>query len=193
MFRVAFRTLLLASGNVANFSALTTGMPPGVSEIVNQALEEWIEAALQKLAEQEWIEATNRAEEIGKTLEALGLTPYFQIPRRRQQLSSFFWRLEEQCRELLHEITDEEILPALTPSAEPYSDSRFLALEIHARAARRLEMLGRHFGNDPAYGENQQRLAGAFSAAEKVKSGLGITATDLARLREILLGRQDVS
>jgi hypothetical protein len=54
-------------------------------------------------------------------------------------------------------------------------------------------MLGRHFGNDPAYGENQQRLAGAFSAAEKVKSGLGITATDLARLREILLGRQDVS
>ncbi|MCA3283390.1 MAG: hypothetical protein ING16_11005 [Roseomonas sp.] len=193
VFRVAFRTLLLASGNVANFSALTTGMPPGVSEIVNQALEEWIEAALQKLAEQEWIEATNRAEEIGKTLEALGLTPYFQIPRRRQQLSSFFWRLEEQCRELLHEITDEEILPALTPSAEPYSDSRFLALEIHARAARRLEMLGRHFGNDPAYGENQQRLAGAFSAAEKVKSGLGITATDLARLREILLGRQDVS
>jgi hypothetical protein len=193
VFRAAFRTLLLASGNVANFTALTTGMPPGVSEIVIQALEEWIEATLPKLAEQDWIEATNRAEEIGKTLEALGLTPFFQIPRRRQQLSSFFWRLEEHCRELLREITDEEILPALTPNAEPYSDSRFLAVESHARAARRLEMLGRHFGNDPAYGENQQRLARAFGAAEKVKSDLGITATDLARLGEILLGRQDVS
>ncbi len=193
VFRVAFRTLLLASGNVANFTALTTGMPPGVSEIVIQALEEWIEATLPKLAEQDWIEATNRAEEIGKTLEALGLTPFFQIPRRRQQLSSFFWRLEEHCRELLREITDEEILPALTPNAEPYSDSRFLAVESHARAARRLEMLGRHFGNDPTYGENQQRLARAFGAAEKVKSDLGITATDLARLGEILLGRQDVS
>ncbi|MCA3414225.1 MAG: hypothetical protein INF84_06450 [Roseomonas sp.] len=193
VFRVAFKTLLLESGNVANFSALTSGMPPGVSEIVIQSLEEWIETALPRLAEQDWIEATNRAEEIGKTLEALGLTPYFQIPRRRQQLSSFFWRLEEHCREIIREIIDEEILPALTPNAEPYSDSRFLAVESHARAARRLEILGRHFGNDPAYGENQQRLARAFGAAEKVKSDLGITATDLARLGEILLGRQDIS
>jgi hypothetical protein len=190
---VAFKTLLLESGNVANFSALTSGMPQGVSEIVIQSLEEWIETALPRLAEQDWIEATNRAEEIGKTLEALGLMPYFQIPRRRQQLSSFFWRLEEHCREIIREIIDEEILPALTPNAEPYSDSRFLAVESHARAARRLEILGRHFGNDPAYGENQQRLARAFGAAEKVKSDLGITATDLARLREILLGRQDIS
>ncbi|MCA3350728.1 MAG: hypothetical protein INF97_09060 [Roseomonas sp.] len=193
VFRAAFRTLLLASGNVANFTALTAGMPPGASEVVIQALEEWIEAALPKLAEQDWIEATNRAEEIGKTLEALGLTPYFQIPRRRQQLSSFFWRLEEHCREVLLEIIDEEILPALNPSTEPYSDNRLLAVESHARAARRLEILGRHFGNDPVYGENQQRLARAFDAAEKVKSDLGITATDLARLREILLDRQDVS
>lgn len=193
VFRAAFRTLLLASGNVANFTALTSGMAPGVSEIVIQALEEWIEAALPKLAEQDWIEATNRAEEIGKTLEALGLTPFFQIPRRRQQLSSFFWRLEEHSREVLLEIIDEEILPALNPSTEPYSDGRLLAAESHARAARRLEILGRHFGNDPVYGENRQRLAKAFDAAEKVKSDLGITATDLARLREILLGRQDVS
>ena len=193
VFRVAFKTLLLESGNVANFSALTSGMLPGVSEIVIQSLEEWVETALPRLAEQDWIEATNRAEEIGKTLEALGLMPYFQIPRRRQQLSSFFWRLEEHCREIIREIIDEEILPALTPNAEPYSDSRFLAVESHARAARRLEILGRHFGNDPAYGENQQRLARAFGAAEKVKSDLGITATDLARLREILLGRQDIS
>ncbi|MCA3405835.1 MAG: hypothetical protein INF54_00755 [Roseomonas sp.] len=193
VFRVAFKTLLSGSGNVANFSALASGMPPGVSEIVIQSLEEWVETALPRLAEQDWIEATNRAEEIGKTLEALGLMPYFQIPRRRQQLSSFFWRLEEHCREIIREIIDEEILPALTPNAEPYSDSRFLAVESHARAARRLEILGRHFGNDPAYGENQQRLARAFGAAEKVKSDLGITATDLARLREILLGRQDIS
>lgn len=192
-FRVAFKTLLLESGSVANFSALTSGMPPGISEIVVQSLEEWIETALPRLAEQDWIEATNRAEDIGKTLEALGLMPYFQIPRRRQQLSSFFWRLEEHCREIIREIIDEEILPALTPNAEPYSDSRFLAVESHARAARRLEILGRHFGNDPAHGENQQRLARAFGAAEKVKSDLGITTTDLARLREILLGRQDIS
>ena len=193
VFRVAFKTLLLESGSVANFSALTSGMPPGVSEIVIQSLEEWIETALPRLAEHDWIEATNRAEEIGKTLEALGLVPYFQIPRRRQQLSSFFWRLEEHCRELIREIINEEILPALTPNAEPYSDSRFLAVESHARAARRLEILGRQFGNDPAYDENQQRLARAFGAAEKVKSELGITATDLARLGEILLGRQDIS
>jgi hypothetical protein len=95
VFRAALKTLLLASGNAANFNALSSGMPPGISEIVIQCLEEWIEAALPRLAEQDWIEATNKAEEIGRTLEALGLIPYFQIPRRRQQLSSFFWRLEE--------------------------------------------------------------------------------------------------
>ena len=190
VFRAAFRTLLLASGNAAIFSALTSGMPPGIPEIVIQGLEEWIETALPRLNEQEWIEATNRAEEIGRTLEALGLTPFFQIPRRRQQLSSFFWRLEEHCREMLREITDEEILPTFSPSTEAYADGRFLSVETYARTARRLELLGRHFGNDPAYDEHQQRLAKAFAAAERAKDQLGITAMDLARLGEILLGRQ---
>jgi hypothetical protein len=193
VFRAAFKTLLLASGNAANFAALGSGMPGGIYEIVIQSLEDWIEAALPGLAEQDWIEATNKAEEIGRTVEALGLTPYFQIPRRRQQLSSFFWRLEEYCREMLLEITDGQILPALTPSAEPYSDERLLLVEGHARLAQRLEILGRHFGNDPAYDENQKRLAKAFSLAKKTKSGLGITAMDLARLSEILLRRKDVS
>ena len=193
VFRAAFRTLLLASENAAAFSSLASGMPPGISEIVIQSLEEWIETALPKLAEQDLIEATNRAEEIGKTLEALALTPLFQIPRRRQQLSAFFWRLEEHCREMLLEIIDEEILPALEPSPEAYSDDHFLLLEIHARAARRLEILGRHFGNDPAYEETHQRLVRAFSAAEKIKAQLGITAMDLARLGEILLGRAKIS
>jgi hypothetical protein len=193
VFRVAFKTLLLASGNAANFTALSSGMPSGISEIVIQCLEEWIEAALPRLAEQDWNEATNKAEEIGRTLEAFGLIPYFQIPRRRQQLSSFFWRLEEYCREMMLEIIDEEILPALTPNAEPFSDDRFLSIEGNARLARRLETLGRRFGNDPSYGENQKRLAKALSIAEKTKTDLGITAMDLARLNEILLGRSDVS
>lgn len=193
VFRAAFRTLLLSSENAAAFTSLASGMPPGVSEIVIQSLEEWIETALPKLAEQDLIEATNSAEEIGKTLEALALTPLFQIPRRRQQLSAFFWRLEEHCREMLLEIIEEEILPALEPSPEAYSDDRFLMLEIHARAARRLEILGRHFGNDPAYEETHQRLVRAFSAAEKIKVQLGITTMDLARLGEILLGRQKIS
>jgi hypothetical protein len=190
IFRAAFRTLLLASGNVAAFTALASGMPPGTSEIVTQSLEEWVEIALTKLAEQELIEATDRAEEIGKTLEAMSLTPFFQIPRRRQQLSSFFWRLEEHCREMLLEIIEEEILPALVPGAEAYADERFFSLEGYARAARRLEILGRHFGNDPGYDEIQQRLIKAFATAQKDQAQLGITMMDLARLEEILLGRQ---
>lgn len=190
IFRAAFRTLLLASGNVAAFTALASGMPPGTSEIVTQSLEEWVEIALTKLAEQELIEATDRAEEIGKTLEAMSLTPFFQIPRRRQQLSSFFWRLEEHCREMLLEIIEEEMLPALVPGAEAYADERFFSLEGYARAARRLEILGRHFGNDPGYDEIQQRLIKAFATAQKDQAQLGITMMDLARLEEILLGRQ---
>lgn len=190
VFRAAFRTLLMQSGSVPSFSALASGMPPGISEIVIQNLEEWIETALTRLNEQEWFEATDRAEEIGKTLEALALAPFFQIPRRRQQLSAFFWRLEEHCREMLLEILNEEILPALHPKDEAYSDARFITLETYARTARRLEMLGRHFGNDPAYDEIRQRLMKAFSDAEKSSATLGMTAMDLARLSEILLGRE---
>ena len=189
VFRAAFRTLLLSSGDASAFTPLTSGMPPGISEVVIQSLEEWIETALPELAEQDLFEATSRAEEIGKTLEALGLLPFFQIPRRRQQLSAFFWRLEEHCRAMLLEVTDEEILPALTPSPEAYPDERFMMLENYARVARRLEILGRHFGNDPAYDEYQQRLVRAFAGAEKMKQQLGITSMDLARLGEILFGR----
>jgi hypothetical protein len=90
---------------------------------------------------------------------------------------------------MLLEITDEEILPALAPSLVAYSDDRFMMLENYARAARRLEILGRHFGNDPAYDEYQQRLVRAFASAAKMKPQLGITEMDLARLGEILFGR----
>ena len=90
---------------------------------------------------------------------------------------------------MLLEVTDEEILPALTPSPEAYPDERFMMLENYARVARRLEILGRHFGNDPAYDEYQQRLVRAFAGAEKMKQQLGITSMDLARLGEILFGR----
>ena len=193
VFRAAFLTLLLASGDAAAFTSLTSGMPPGISEIVIQSLEEWIETALPKLAEQDLIEGASRAEEIGKTLDALGLAPFFQIPRRRQQLSAYFWRLEEHCRAMLLEIMDEEILPVLASSPEAYSDDRFMMLENYARAARRLEILGRHFGNDPAYDEYQQRLVRAFASAEKMNRQLGITAMDLARLGEILFGRDKIS
>jgi hypothetical protein len=193
VFRAAFRTLLLASGNIAGFSALASGMPPGISEIVIQTLEEWIETSLPQLNELEWVEAVDQAEEIGRALEALSLTPFFQIPRQRQQLSAFFWRLEEYCRGMFLEILEEEILPAIQADIEAYSDARFITLESHARNARRLEILGRQFGNDPAYDEIRQRLLKAFATAERAKTPLSMTATDLARLCEILLGRGRVS
>jgi hypothetical protein len=165
-------------------------MPPGTSEIVIENLENWLDVALPKLPDYEPYEAAERAEEIGKTMEALGLTPFFQIPRRRRQLSALFWRLEEYCRMMLLEIIDEQVLPALAPSAEAFSDAAFAQLERDARAARRLEILGRHFGNDPSYDEIQQRLIQAFNAARKDMSSVSITQMDLLRLGEILLGRE---
>ena len=191
VFAAAFRTLLRSVRNSSAFAGLAAGgMPPGTSEIVIENLENWLDVALPKLPDYEPYEAAERAEEIGKTMEALGLTPFFQIPRRRRQLSALFWRLEEYCRMMLLEIIDEQVLPALAPSAEAFSDAAFAQLERDARAARRLEILGRHFGNDPSYDEIQQRLIQAFNAARKDMSSVSITQMDLLRLGEILLGRE---
>jgi hypothetical protein len=66
----------------------------------------------------------------------------------------------------------------------------FAQLERQSRAARRLEILGRHFGNDPSYEETQQRVIKAFVAAKKDPEGLAISPVDLVRLGEILLGRE---
>jgi len=191
VFSATFRTLLRAVRNPSAFAALVAGgMPPGTSEIVIENLESWIEGTLPKLADCEASEAAERAEELGKMVETLGQTPFFQIPRRRKQLSSFFWRLEEHCRVLLLEIVNEQILPALTPSSAPFSDIAFAQLERQSRAARRLEILGRHFGNDPSYEETQQRVMRAFVAASKKSEALAITQVDLLRMGEILLGRE---
>jgi hypothetical protein len=193
IFAVAFRTLLRTIRNPSAFATLAAGgMPPGTSEIVIESLEEWINTALPKLPDYEPYDAVERAEEIGKTIETLGLTPFFQIPRRRRQLSAFFWRLEEYCRVMLIEIINEEILPIFTPSGEPFSDAAFAQLERQARVARRLEILGRHFGNDPMYDENQQRLIKAFSGVRKDMNSLSVTSVDLLRLGEILLGREKI-
>ncbi len=191
VFSATFRTLLRAVRNPSAFASLVAGgMPPGTSEIVIENLENWIEGTLPKLAECEASEAAERAEELGKMVEILGQTAFFQIPRRRKLLSSFFWRLEEHCRVLLLEIVNEQILPALTPSSAPFSDIAFAQLERQSRAARRLEILGRHFGNDPSYDEAQQRVIKAFVAARKGSEGLAITPVDLLRLGESLLGRE---
>jgi len=190
VFAAAFRTLLSQVPNSSAFAALAAGgMPPGTSEIIIENLEAWIDTALPELPYYEPYAAAERAEEIGKTMEALGLTPFFQIPRRRRQLSALFWRLEEYCRVMMLEIVDEQILPALAPPAEPFSDLAFVQLERDARAARRLEILGRHFGNDPSYDEIQQRLIKAFTAARKDLASVSLTQVDLLRLAEILLGR----
>ena len=190
VFSATFRTLLRAVRNPSALAALVAGgMPPGTSEIVIENLENWIEGALPGLADCEASEAADRAEELGKMVEILGQTPFFQVPRRRKQLSSFFWRLEENCRVLLLEIVNEQILPALTPSSAPFSDIAFAQLERQARAARRLDGLGRHFGNDPSYEETQQRVTKAFVAASKASEMLSMTPVDILRLGEILLGR----
>jgi hypothetical protein len=191
VYNAAFKTLLRTISNPSALAVLASGaMPPGTSEIVIEGLEEWINEALPLLPSYEAHEATERAEELGKTIEARGLTPFFQIPRRKRQLSAFFWRLEEHFRVMLLEILNDEILPALSPAEEPYSDATFGQLERQARIARRLEILGRHFGNDPSYDVNQQRLIRAFVTARKDMSGLAITPVDLLRLGEILLGRE---
>ncbi|MFN6251250.1 MAG: hypothetical protein ACK4Y5_04085 [Acetobacteraceae bacterium] len=191
VFAASFRTLLRHIRNPSALAALAAGgMLPGTLEIIIESLENWIDAALPKLVDYESYEAAERAEEIGKTMEALALTPFFQIPRRRRQLSALFWRLEEYCRVMMLEIMDEQILPSLAPSAEPFSDAAFAQLERDARAARRLEILGRHFGNNPSYDEIQQRLIRAFTAARKDLTGVSLTQMDLLRLAEILLGRE---
>jgi hypothetical protein len=191
VFSATFRTLLRAVRNPSAFAALVAGgMPPGTSDIIIESLENWIEGALPGLADCEASEAADRAEELGKMVEILGQTPFFQVPRRRKKLSSFFWRLEESCRVLLLEIVNEQILPALTPSTASFSDIAFAQLERQARAARRLDVLGRHFGNDPSYEETQQRMTKAFVAARKASETLSMTPVDLLRLGEILLGRE---
>ncbi len=191
VFSATFRTLLRAVRNPSAFAAIVAGgMPPGTSEIVIENLEDWIEGALPRLVDYDPSEAAERAEELGKVVETLGQTPFFQIPRRRKQLSGFFWRLEQHCRAMLLEIVNEQILPAITPSSAPFSDLAFAQLERQSRAARRLELLGRHFGNDPSYEETQQRVIKAFVAAKKDPEGLAISPVDLVRLGEILLGRE---
>ena len=91
---------------------------------------------------------------------------------------------------MLLEIVNEDILPVFTPSVESLSDVTFAQLERQARVARRLEILGRHFGNDPSYDETQQRLIKVFVTAKKDMTGLPVTPVDLLRLGEILLGRE---
>jgi len=52
-----------------------------------------------------------------------------------------------------------------------------------------LEILGRHFGNDPSYDEIQQRLVRAFTAARKDLDRLSLIQMDRLQLAEILMGR----
>ncbi len=191
IFSAVFSTLLRGVRNPAVFASLVAGgMPPGTSDMAVATLENWIEGALPKLADLDPAEAAEHAEELGKMVETLGQTPFFQIPRRRKLLSSFFWRLEEHCRVHFLEVVNEQVLTALKPSSTPFSDIALTQLERQSRAARRLEILGRHFGNDPSYEEAHQRLIKAFGAARRNTEALAVTPVDLLRLGEILLGRE---
>ncbi|MEN9499924.1 MAG: hypothetical protein RIS83_1743 [Pseudomonadota bacterium] len=190
IFNAAFNTLLAQNHHAAQFVPLASGMPPGISEVVMRSLEAWVEQSLRLLQEDLLPAAVDRAEEISRTVELLRLSPYFQMARRRQQLSSFLWRLEEHCRLIMGQVLEQDILPALQAAAAPISDQGFAYLEFVARIAKRLEVLGKQLGNAAMYQEHENKLMKAFAAAEQGAGESALTQIDRIRLAEILLGQQ---
>lgn len=63
-----------------------------------------------------------------------------------------------------------------------------MALEAQARALRRIELIGRRYGIAHGYDGAAKRIEKAIETTRRNLSPGGMTALDLARLAEILLG-----
>lgn len=189
VFTAALETLLQRAARPSNFVALLRDLPAPALPVVEDILNKWVGTTLPELLEDDFATVARLAQEIGIVIMALEELPRITAKTDAKELVAHRRVLDQFCRSSYREVVSVHVTQALLEMTEDDAEA-VGEIEGMARIARSLEETGRRFGSPKPYEEVQEEFRTQLEKRLQEEASPGITAMQLARIEEILIGRE---
>lgn len=189
VFTAALDTLLQRAARPSNFTLLFKDLPAPAIPLLEDVLNKWVGATLPELMEEDFATAARLAQEIGVIISALEELPRITAKTDAKELVTHRRNFDQFCRTSYREIVSVHVTQALLELTDDDAEA-IGEIEGMARIARSLEDTGRRFGPPKPYEEMQEDFRSQIEARQQDEAAKGITAMQLARIEEILIGRE---
>lgn len=189
VFAAALDTLLQRAERPSIFITLLKDLPASAVTVVEAALNNWIGATLTELEEDDFVISARLAEEIGTVIAALEALPRITAKTDAKLLVAHRRNLDQFCRATYREMVSTHVIQAILEMTSDDSETMG-EIEAMARVARALEDTGRRIGSPKPYEELQEEFRSKMERREQNEAGPGLTAMEVARIEEILIGRE---
>lgn len=187
-FSMALATLMQKATSPGMVALAAANLSPSAAIMADAAVDHWLGNARGSLPTEDLPQAATMAESFGRSLQDLENAPPTRNPNRAERLVGLRQEAEESCRVVYEQGLETEIMRALPLLQHAATPEQIMALEAQARALRRIELIGRRYGIAHGYDGAAKRIEKAIETTRRNLSPGGMTALDLARLAEILLG-----
>lgn len=185
----ALETLLHRATRPSVFASLLRDKHWRNAGLVEDVLNQWVGSILAGLADEDLDTAVNLAEGLRAVLEALEAMPRAASRVSADVLVSHRRNLDQFCRMAYREIVTVHITQGLV-ELKPAAVDALSEIEAMARTARRLEDIGRRVGSPQTYLSLQKDFHGSIERLQREDTLEGLSATELARIEEILIGQE---
>jgi hypothetical protein len=189
VFAAALDTLLQRAERPSIFITLLKDLPSSAVSVVEAVLNNWIGATLTELEEDEFVTSARLAEEIVTVIAALEALPRITAKTDAKVLVAHRRNLDHFCRASYREVVSIHVIQAILEMTSEDSDAMG-EIEAMARVARTLEDTGRRIGSPKPYEELQEEFRAKMERRQQEEAGPGLTAMEVARIEEILIGRE---
>jgi hypothetical protein len=188
VFVAALETLLQRSERPSLFLRLIGNLPPQVTGLVEQVLHQWVSNLLPALADEDFANGARLAAEMGLIIGTLEKQPKITAKVDAKELHVHRRNLDGFCRSAYLEVVSNHLIPALLDlRADQTGD--MADIEAMARVARSLDETGRRVGPSQKYVAVQEEFRAALKKLQQRNLGAAVTAMDIARIEEILIGQ----
>jgi len=189
VFSAALETLLKRASRPSLFLSLINNLPAQVTGVVEEVLNLWIGITLPELAEEDFANGARLAAEAGLIIAALENQPKITSKLDAKELHAHRRNLDQFCRSTYREVVSVHVNAALM-GLTPNQIGDLAEIEAMARVARSLEETGKRFGPSQSYVSVQEEFRAEMEKLPQGETGAGITAMEIARIEEILVGRE---
>ena len=186
----ALETLLYRATRPSVFASLLRDKHWRNAGAVEGVLNRWVGSTLEELTEEDFDTAAILAEGVHAVLEALEDVPRAASRVNAQVLVAHRRKLDEFCRMTYREIVTVHVTQGLV-ELKPAAVDALNEIEAMARIARKLEDIGRRVGSPQSYLSIQQDFRGSIEKLQREDTPEGLSATELARIEEILIGQEE--
>ncbi len=185
LFAAALSTLMMNAPHPSIFVPLIKTNPIPNAAVIEDMLHRWVGAACREVAEAELEAGLRLAEQILMVMEELESVPRRQSSLATTEFMTHRRKLDEFFRGNYREIVSVHVLEGLLHLQK--DEVEFLAeIEAMARSARSLEETGLRVATSQSYAVVKEEFRTRMEKALKSSSPPAISATEVARIEEIL-------